>query len=689
MQDLKAIRFIPGSKVSHDYEGNKVTTYSYRELIEKNVEAIGIPCKQNGLIVIDIDVAGLTHKNDGREFWQNFCHEYSIPDTYVVKTQSGGFHFYFWLPKSVNPETFRAPGQLAPGVDVKWNGWVGAPPTPGYSIAMGDVSRIAEAPVSLLAFMATRGGEKVFDVTAKTLDLHKPFSPAQITDLKNKLQWMQLNATLSRSEWRDGLFALKAGIEDPVLLDELACAWTMNRAYVPGDEEQARSIVAKADRHGPIGPGSIFAIIKTAQIQSGAPITESHNTIQEILDISRVPFKINKDGSLKVEPSETNAAALLGAIIAAPDLYYDVRQDLYIYKGKVYSDAELVNIFMPMIQSTAFGLGFDNFRKSHISAGLDILMASRKKDPHIEYLKGLRWDGVSRIEKFFVDYVGADDSEYIRKVGMNFWTSMAARGLSPGCKLDSMVVLEGHEGIAKSSLVSAIGGLYTFASNRKDSLDNLDALRSMHQAIIVELPELMGLINQEAEKVKAFLAQPFDNIRALYAKKSIRAERGFVFFGTTNSDRYLATAMGIRRFWPVRIPRGNKGVNLSKVKADRDQLFAEAIELYKNGYSYWEMPSDLLDPVVTTRRNIEPLVGPIKEMLPTLGHQWSMMDVYRRLESSGYIPRGLTKQMSARIEEALRRLGCECIEDMWTDKEQVKASLLVTLQSIANLDALI
>jgi len=663
VQDLKAIRFMPGTKVSHDYIGDAVKTFSYRELVELRSPGIGIPCRQNGLIIIDVDVEGTSHKNDGREFWANFCEQYAIPKTYTVRTPSGGYHFYYKLPESINPDTFSPPSTLSPGVDVKWNGWVGAPPSQGYDIHFGNVAMIQYAPEPLLNYISSliKGkAVKTFDSMnpEAALELHRPFSDGQIKELKQKIEWLQTNGSLSRSEWRDGLFALKAGVEDPVLLDELAEKWTMNRSYSPGDEEQARAIVARANKQGPIGPGTIFAILKQVAIREGAPVVDTPFTTQEIFDRAKIQLGFHKDGSIKVEASESNAAALVGALFDDKTLYHDSRTDLYIYKGKSYSDADLVNMFLPIIQSPTFGLGLEKFRRQTVASGIDVLMASRRKDPHLEYLKSLEWDGTPRVEKFFIDYVGVPDSEYHRLVGKNFWVSIAARGIQPGCKFDSMVVLEGHEGIMKSSLVEAIGGEYTFAPSRRDALDNVDELRKMHQSVIVELPELMGLVNESPEKVKAFLAKPFDHIRALFARKAVKNLRGFVFVGTTNSDKYLSAAMGVRRFWPVRIPRSVKAIKMSQIKADRDQLFAEAIHMFRDGYQYWNMPSEHLVALVEDRVIDEPLIQPIKEMLPILGEQWTSTDVYRRLEGLGYITKGLSSAVVQRIDSSLAKLGC-------------------------------
>lgn len=691
MRDLYAIRFVPGTKVSHDYAGKDVNLFSYYDLWQKGLTNVGIPCKQNRLVVIDVDVAGPTHQYDGREYWANFCRDYGVPPTYTVQTRSGGFHYYFWLPEAINPDTFSPPDELAKGVDVKWNGWCAAPPTPGYVPIYGDLTQIQICPPGLMMeFSRLRQGgmTKTFDVINSegqvTLELHRPYTGDQLKEIWEKISWIQQNATLSRAEWRDGIFALKAGIEDPCILDQFIVAWSVNKAYVQGDEEQARSIAAKAERHGPIGPGTIFKIMNDVRIREGAPVPESPFTIQEILDRSRVHKSVKPNGALVIEPNEANAAALIGAIYDEKTLYHDVRSDLYIFKDRSYSDSEIVNILIPQLQSTAFGLGLEKFRRAQVAGGLDVLMAARKRDPHAEYLKGLKWDGVSRIESFFTRYAGVADSEYIRLVGTNFWTSLAARGLEPGCKFDSMVILEGDEGIHKSSLIAAIAGKkYTFAPTEKKCMQITDELRKMHQSVITELPELIGLIGMDELTVKNFLAKPSDHIRALFAKKAMECERKFVFVGTTNDKKYLTAGMGKRRFWPVEIPKGSV-INLSAIQADRDQLFAEGVQRFRDGHLYWHMPKNLLEPHIEERLVDEPLAGPLREILASMPDAFITADIYKRLEASGFVNRGFNTYTISRIEYTLRKLGCEFDGLQWRSRQQVVSQLVQTMAAVAS-----
>jgi hypothetical protein len=676
MDDLKAIRVVPGTKISHDYMGDQVATFGYDNLIEIGCDSVGIPAKQNNLLIIDVDAAGATHAHDGRKWWSDFMEEAGIPQTYSVSTPSGGAHYYFKLPVAINPETFAPPAKLADGVDIKWNGWVGAPPTAGYVPLFGKIADIIDAPPSLIAEVELRKigtkpkGTNESDPFSALAGLHMPFSAQQITELRSRFKWISENVSLSRDEWRNGLFSLKAGCNDPDILDELIVAWTMNKGYEAGDEEQARSIVDRADEHGSIGPGTIFGIIKELAIQEGAPIVASAYTRQEIIDKAKVKISLNKDGSAKVAPTESNVASLIGAMFDSSVLYHDTRMDNFVYKGKVFSDAELSNIIAPMIQSPQYGLGFENISKRTIHDGIDVLMAARQTDPHKKWLDSLVWDKKERIDGFFPDYCHAKDNEYTRAVGRNMWMAMAGRGVSPGIKFDNIIILEGPEAARKSTLCEILGGEYTMAMASREDINSPDVLRRMHQSTVVELPELIGLKGKSGEEIKALLATRIDTIRDLYARKAVRRPRGFVFIGTTNETRYMKEDMGSRRYWPINLNDSrwkDKTIDTEVIKADREQLFAEAVFRFKNGEEFWDVPErDGVDRT-NRRQESEPLILPIRGILKDGFGKVSLIDVFKNLQASNLISGGLTKMNADRIESSLRRLGAIEEEDtgMW------------------------
>ena len=459
---------------------------------------------------------------------------------------------------------------------------------------------------------------------------------------------------------------MKAGIDEPEVLEEFVNLWTFNRSYQAGDELKAAEIVERADKYGSVGPGTIFNIVKGAMVRDGAAIPNSPLTIQQVFDRSGVQLKVGNDGNLNIEASETNVSLLLSVMYPEEDLYEDVRQDLWIFKGQVQSDTAILNLICPAIQATnGGGLGLQKVKKPVIAGGLEVLMQRRKIDPHMKWLNEIVWDGVPRIDKFFPNYLGVHDSDYVTAVSKNFWLSLAARGIRPGCKFDTLVVLEGREGIRKSSLIEAIGGEYTFCPSSDKALQDLDDLRKMHQSVIVELPELLGLVRQDSNKVKAFLSKSHDHIRALFARRAMKHPRGFVFIGTTNDTKYLDSAMGHRRFWPIKIPDSVPEINLNAVKCDREQLYAEAVQRVKNNETFFEVPRDELKSQVSARMVMDPLHSSIATIVnETLGASWRLDEVYQRLLLGDFIPKGLTRVMATRIEKAMRLSLCEEFMDV-------------------------
>lgn len=660
--DLKAIRIIPGTKVSHDTLEGQERFFPYKELLAHGIAA-GIPARENGLVIIDVDVPGATHKHDGTIWWRSFVQANSIPLTYTVATPSGGFHFYYRLPDHVR-DTFRAPGALALGVDVKWDGYGICPPTPGYQAVYGDTSNITICPPALLSAMENAKKHNDNNVHVAPEDaqgIRRTFSDEQIASLRQQIKWVQENATLTRDQWRDGIFSIKSGAFDrPDIADELVTMWSYNKSYVPGDENVARDMLAKADEYGPVGPGTIFSIIQEVMKAHGHEIQTQSLGIS-LFDISTQHGLIvdyDKKGRPKLEASESNVSTIVGSIIPQNVLYHDVRQDLYMFNGQPCDESQIVNSVIPALQHPTSGLGLEKFRKSVIQAGIETLLHHRQVDPHKEYLEKLEWDGVSRLHTFFHDYFGVEQNAYHERLGKNFWSALVARGLNPGCKFDSMLVLEGGEGIRKSSFVEFVGGQYTYVPSEDHPFKSLDCLRQMHQSVVVELPELIGLIGESDEVIKARLSQPFDTIRSLYAKKAVKRMRGFIFIGTTNSSIYLNAEAGMRRFWPLRIPPTLKGLDLEAMRRVRDQLFAEGKALYKSNYEFWYMPDDLLHPEVRKRQHGQQFNTYLQEVVS----QWSsftLLQAYQELARVGLVPKRLGTSVETRIRNGLLALGYE------------------------------
>lgn len=194
------------------------------------------------------------------------------------------------------------------------------------------------------------------------------------------------------------------------------------------------------------------------------------------------------------------------------------------------------------------------------------------------------WDGVPRIDTFFIDYMGVEDSDYTRAVARYLWTALAGRVLEPGVKADMVPILVGPQGYRKSSAIAAlVPSMKLFVEiDLADRDDNL--ARMMRGKLIAEIPELKGLHSRDLESIKAFVARQFETWVPKYREFSTEYPRRLVFVGTTNQDEFLADTTGNRRWLPVIITRI---IDTDAIKAMREQLWAEARALFIAGGIDW------------------------------------------------------------------------------------------------------
>ncbi len=207
-------------------------------------------------------------------------------------------------------------------------------------------------------------------------------------------------------------------------------------------------------------------------------------------------------------------------------------------------------------------------------------------NPVTGYLKSLEWDGVKRLEKLFIDYLGAADNEYTRAVTKKSFTAAVARAMTPGVKFDNMTILTGAQGIGKSSLLKKMGKAW-FSDSIK-TFEGKEASELVQGVWIVEIGELEAFNRSEIGRIKQFLSQQEDIYRAAYGRHVEWHPRRCVFFGTSNNSEYLRDSTGNRRFWPVDVgvTVPVKGV-FTDLDSEIDQLWAEAVTYWRLGESLY------------------------------------------------------------------------------------------------------
>jgi predicted P-loop ATPase len=201
--------------------------------------------------------------------------------------------------------------------------------------------------------------------------------------------------------------------------------------------------------------------------------------------------------------------------------------------------------------------------------------------PIREYLDNLVWDGISRIDDWLTLYLSVDASDYVRAVGSKWLIGAVARVYKPGCKNDTCLVLEGPQGLLKSTALMVLGSPW-FTDEISD-LGTKDAAIQVRGVWIIELAELDAMRGTEASRTKAFISRSTDRYRPPYGKHPIDVPRESVFAGTVNHDNYLKDETGGRRFWPVRCGT----IRIEELRRDRDQLWAEAVTRFRAGVKWW------------------------------------------------------------------------------------------------------
>lgn len=252
--------------------------------------------------------------------------------------------------------------------------------------------------------------------------------------------------------------------------------------------------------------------------------------------------------------------------------------------------------------------------------------------PVREYLESCKWDGVERVDTLLIDYLGAEDCEYVRTVTHKTLVAAVARVYEPGCKFDYMLTLSGAQGIGKSTLFDRLGG--NWFSDSLTSVTGKESYEQLQGVWIMEMGELSALKKSEVEATKLFLSKREDRYRRAYGERVEQFPRQNIFIGTTNEKQFLRDDTGARRFWVVDLV--NKAEHNLFEELDKDTV----AKIWAEAKIYYDLGEDLkLDKATEEEaRAIQdahgedsPKLGMITQYLDTLlPKDWADMDIYQR-----------------------------------------------------------
>jgi predicted P-loop ATPase len=290
-----------------------------------------------------------------------------------------------------------------------------------------------------------------------------------------------------------------------------------------------------------------------------------------------------------------------------------------------------VSTIAPIVQTVAERSSFDRLR---------------------EYLEGLEWDGRERIGKFANEYLGCAGDNYAPVVSERWLISSAARGLKPGCKVDTMPILEGPQGALKSTALRVLYGSEFFTDELSD-IGSKDAMMELQGVWGLEVAEMHRFSAAETNTVKKFLSRQTDRFRPPYGRSVIEAPRRVILCGTINPEgnAYLRDPTGARRFWPLEVGR----IDIDRIAKDRDQLWAEAVAHFREGTPWWVQQEEAASVEVEQERRTDVDIW-TAVIAPLLQARTSITEL-EVFEAIGIPKKDADIRHAARVGRVMKKLG--------------------------------
>lgn len=293
--------------------------------------------------------------------------------------------------------------------------------------------------------------------------------------------------------------------------------------------------------------------------------------------------------------------------------------------------------------------------------------SERAYHPVKDYLEGLpEWDGIPRVDTLLIDYFGAADNSYTRAVTRKMMTAAVARIYEPGTKFDSVLILNGPQGVGKSTFFAKLAGSWFSDSLTLTDMKDKAGPEKLQGYWILELGELAGMKKADTETVKSFISRVDDKYRASYGVSVESHPRQCIIVGSTNAEAgFLRDITGNRRFWPVKISGNSRRKSWQMSQYDIEQIWAETITFFRDGEKLYLEGDDIILAGAAQNAAMESdeREGLIRTYLDTLlPEDWDTMSLYERRnflngsEFGGEVHTGTVR----RTRTCNMEIWCEC-----------------------------
>ena len=594
---------------------------------------IGLNLVDSGLVCVDVD----SYKENCVADDLHLLNQ--LPETLVQKSARGGTHHIYSCEA-----THSFAGQLGEGIDLKHKGYILLSPSTFSGSRYAWVNNVE--PVLVPTWLPK---------AIKSTEAALPTYPASEPQAKFPLQFGGVDIEAALSEASQGL------------------SWHNNVLAVVG------SLVARGYSDADIHAKTVLATT------SGHTLAETFNEVQKMIDgarqkgfdksTSNFVGPIRSPSSITQEKRICNHSNVIEILSRHPEWTNAFGFDAFNQKEKMLKalpanqsvakehcprdieDSDYTPICIWLNQ-----MGFTQVSKDIVRDCVGALCKMNTYNPVVDYLDYVQYEHPANddlLSNWVHDYLGAhyeDEAQktYVTSIARLMLIQAVARARQPGCKADAVVILEGRQGLGKSTLLKELFG-ESYFGDQLPPMSSKDASSYLNGKWCVELAELDYKTKVEVETIKAFVTRTEENYRPPYGRNEVRRQRTCVMIGTTNRDDYLVDDTGNRRFLPLQITK----VDLGAIKANKDKLWAAACHAFSNGEAYWLTGETLKVASSESKKRFEsdPWVEAINANLSHL-EETSLLDAY--LECfPGMTTDRISQADSRRMSACLHKAGWE------------------------------
>tara|TARA_R110002126_G_scaffold82537_2_gene202363 strand:- start:1575 stop:3749 length:2175 start_codon:yes stop_codon:yes gene_type:complete len=546
-------------------------------------------------LVLDFDPRNMDRSLEDAIAYLEDRFGFSLADAPTVTTGSGGLHIYMELPQEFLGRKFRNEMPELPGVEHKCFGKQVV--ASGSKHPCGGMYTSTKGAMDSPVFMPASYLEAI-EVVAKSSDCDATVSNDRLSDMLACLDPADYADNDSWIQLAMSCHAATGGAGRSEFIE-----WSVSDGEYSGEEE---TIGMRWDSFQPGGitAATLFKAVSEAggsellrdepdQAFGSAEFTEQDQAILSAPPRFSAPAQgevvADDDGLFEREKGGRPKRTLENCMKAIELIGLEPTLNALSQEVSLGGDLDRARKYFPEIGKSITDLTLHGLRRAiisdysfepslqQISEAISCLAVPHSFHPIKTYLSDLVWDGEDRITDFFASYAGGEKSAYNAGVAEMFFRASVARIKEPGIKFDSMVILEGAQGCGKSTLIKVLGGDWTLEGlPSTNSMDNKDVIQAIQGHWLVEVEELAVMSKSDVESIKAFVSRTTDKARFAYAREAREYRRQCIFIGTTNDAEYLLDSTGNRRFIPVEV----NSVALAELRKDRDQIWAQAVQLW-------------------------------------------------------------------------------------------------------------